>query len=366
MHAGRHGCGRCSFNGATAFRPWKTFNAGRDMRSWTLASMGPRPFEPWKTAVNAKDGIRFVFTLQWGHGLSSRGRREHRRYHVTATIRFNGATAFRPWKTSGTAVDGACPSGFNGATAFRPWKTTIALQQRQSSHAIASMGPRPFEPWKTPTMPPHRPGLHWLQWGHGLSTVEDLDEYRAVGETKVLQWGHGLSTVEDSHGSTAKPSRLAASMGPRPFDRGRRSSSAIEAKKAWKASMGPRPFDRGRPPAFGDTLPTRFELQWGHGLSTVEDLPPRHNGPPLGYASMGPRPFDRGRPCSPVKRSIAASPASMGPRPFDRGRHRADSGRRSPQGASMGPRPFDLGRHQARLAQLHNSTVSVRSVAQTV
>ena len=35
---------------------------------------------------------------------------------------FNGATAFQPWKLPGSRKPIALDLGFNGATAFQPWK----------------------------------------------------------------------------------------------------------------------------------------------------------------------------------------------------------------------------------------------------
>ena len=86
----------------------------------------------------------------------------------------------------------------------------------------------------------------------------------------------------------------AASMGPRPFGRGR-NISVRDARAAVKASMGPRPFGRGR--------------RRGH---VYGDLLSRH-------ASMGPRPFGRGRSRSSFVAFLSWR-ASMGPRPFGRGR----------------------------------------------
>ncbi len=36
-----------------------------------------------------------------------------------------------------------------------------------------------------------------LQWGHGLSTVDDETKREMNARYTELQWGHGLSTVDD-------------------------------------------------------------------------------------------------------------------------------------------------------------------------
>ena len=62
------------------------------------------------------------------------------------TLRFNGATAFLPWKSRRS--DSLAPNSarFNGATAFLPWKYI----------------------W----IKIYSPQQRLLQWGHGISAVE--------------------------------------------------------------------------------------------------------------------------------------------------------------------------------------------------
>src|SRR5437763_431335 len=41
-----------------------------------------------------------------------------------------------------------------------------------------------------------------LQWGHGVSAVDDLPRPGSVASGKGLQWGHGVSAVDDSTRAT--------------------------------------------------------------------------------------------------------------------------------------------------------------------
>ena len=61
-------------------------------------------------------------------------------------MRFNGATALRPWTADTRRCAVSRAAGFNGATALRPW--TAALGRIRTLRASA------------------------LQWGHGLAAVD--------------------------------------------------------------------------------------------------------------------------------------------------------------------------------------------------
>ena len=108
-----------SFNGATAFQPWKLAFQGPE--SFEIARFnGATAFQPWKCcAIRRWPAIRTG--LQWGHGLSA----------VEMSMRpgcwctrfgFNGATAFQPWKCLPRQLLRNPRGSFNGATAFQPWK----------------------------------------------------------------------------------------------------------------------------------------------------------------------------------------------------------------------------------------------------
>ena len=136
---GIHGC---SFNGATAQRPWRTrhddgeFVGATERLQWghgtktvencTLTANAPNATGQASMGPRHKDrgercGLRWQVerrdVLQWGHG--------------TKTVE-NDCNACSPASSA---------SSFNGATARRPWRTPIestVLQPRSS----ASMGPR--------------------------------------------------------------------------------------------------------------------------------------------------------------------------------------------------------------------------------
>ena len=54
---------------------------------------------------------------------------------------FNGATAMKPWKREPLTPEEPNESCFNGATAMKPWKSGIAIG-RELGRGVASMGPR--------------------------------------------------------------------------------------------------------------------------------------------------------------------------------------------------------------------------------
>ena len=120
--------GRRRFNGATAFRRWRSIN---------LEETGCAKCKP---------------SLQWGHRLSAmeiRGAAPDGAFRPRCSS-FNGATAFRRWRSAGDqrVMRNALFNNvsFNGATAFRRWRSG----RRPRAAAIsaktlpASMGPPPF------------------------------------------------------------------------------------------------------------------------------------------------------------------------------------------------------------------------------
>ena len=180
--------------------------------------------------------------------------------------RFNGAATFRPRKAGPCCTPHCAFSCFNGAATFRPRKAGVDAGNRGG---------------------------------------------------RELQWGRDLSAAEGRYAAIPSPCRQTASMGPRPFGRGRCCRGSLP-RRCSAASMGPRPFGRGRlrmPPCQEPAV----GLQWGRDLSAAEGVWFARGAPGEGAASMGPRPFGRGRQ---VVRGDGARAhcASMGPRPFGRGR----------------------------------------------
>ena len=156
--------------------------------------MGPRPFGRGRESA-ITTVLASLVLLQWGRDLSVA---EGQPWRAGCTTRpgFNGAATFRSRKATHSTVElaGGC-QGFNGAATFR---------SRKVVREVAC--PPPI----------------------------------------VLQWGRDLSVAEGA-GNVGRGARHAtrASMGPRPFGRGR-VIAGVQAAGIAAASMGPRPFGRGR------------------------------------------------------------------------------------------------------------------------
>ena len=108
-----------------------------------------------------------------------------------------------------------------------------------------------------------------------------------------LQWGRDLSVAEGAGSRQPKAAGNRASMGPRPFGRGRLLPAPTLPERL-AASMGPRPFGRGRPVRRrpGARAPRRFNGAATFQSRKDDPCPP---GMHPGGASMGPRPCGRGR-----------------------------------------------------------------------
>ena len=204
------------------------------------ASMGPRPFGRGRGgAVPAPDGAS---VLQWGRDLSAaEGRRRRRRRRRVASASM-GPRPFgrgRLAPTGGRAWKCVC---FNGAATFRPRKAIVEFYPM--SLFASFNGAATFRPRKV--------GI--------TKTIEQM--------TKGLQWGRDLSAAEGSPRPTEPPAPAPASMGPRPFGRGR-PVHCPDWHWDRHASMGPRPFGRGRLAATQDGG-SDYQLQWGRDLSAAE------------------------------------------------------------------------------------------------
>ena len=159
-----------SFNGATAFQPWRQSSlstAHGSARTW----------------------------LQWGHGLSAV---ETRGLHSRGVIRREASMGPRPFSRGDPGAPRALRSAssrFNGATAFQPWRRRDLRHGRLRGRARFN-GATAFQPWR----------LGALRW--------------VTSPEEELQWGHGLSAVETIRNADASATKKVASMGPRPFSRG--------------------------------------------------------------------------------------------------------------------------------------------------
>ena len=165
-------------------RPFSRGNVGAsvDLPASGPASMGPRPFSRGNQV-----GRCTVAVIR----LASMGPRPFSRGNVTQVQgdqdhgdRFNGATAFQPWKSgTGLPPGGQGAPGFNGATAFQPWKFEVPCVLIAPRNA--SMGPRPFSRGNGCRTWPCLTNRWRLQWGHGLSAVEisTMPRRRTAGAT---------------------------------------------------------------------------------------------------------------------------------------------------------------------------------------
>ena len=158
-----------------------------------------------------------------------------------------------------------------------------------------------------------------LQWSHVLTNVESHRKFNNCGGYNTLQWSHVLTNVESRCRAKGRPLRSAASMEPRPHERGKFKLRAV-LHSASEASMEPRPHERGKQnktpqwlrllQSFNGATSSRTwkarrsswifvrarQLQWSHVLTNVE----RTDAPLAGFvtenASMEPRPHERGKP----------------------------------------------------------------------
>ena len=262
------GCGsprRSGFNGATAFRRWSSatsistvapspcFNGATAFRRWSLAradgyeilvlelqwghrlsamemalvaaifgsptnaSMGPPPFGDGDLRVCCRWQPRPVASMgppPFGDGDLPR---------TTGTVwqywRFNGATAFRRWRSATGPRWWTRRCGFNGATAFRRWRSCppITDSRRNSllqwGHRLSAM--EIANGW-SPSVPA-RPGFNgataFRRWRFGY--------WRPLFRgTMGLQWGHRLSAMEIKMDQVVLVAGVDASMGPPPFGDG--------------------------------------------------------------------------------------------------------------------------------------------------
>ena len=133
--------------------------------------------------------------------------------------------------------------GFNGATSFRTWK-----QDAASALAMAA----------------------GLQWSHVLPNVETSSVRCLCAAVRLLQWSHVLPNVETSGFACCWRKSTAASMEPRPFERGNdrdavRQPSAVLQWSHVLSNVETCVLSRQPAPA---------SLRWSHVLSNVETPAP--------------------------------------------------------------------------------------------
>ena len=106
-----------------------------------------------------------------------------------------GPRRFSRGKSAISAHRSGSARRFNGATAFQPWKgaspvTHVTLKR-------ASMGPRRFSRGKSRTPVACGNGMRSFNGATALQPWKDVEEAQDLLEdAPKLQWGHGVSAVE--------------------------------------------------------------------------------------------------------------------------------------------------------------------------
>ncbi len=209
-----------------------------------------------------------------GPRLGGRGKQARPSGVQRRAIRFNGATARRPWKEvlpdwtwvmpgasmgprlGGRGKETECPDCEGTGEASMGPRLGGRGKRRQSSrptrHQLASMGPRLGGRGKTPRRWPRRSWNDSLQWGHGSEAVESCSGRRRSSRA-----------LRSFNGATARRPWKA----PRPscFFAYSSGFNGATARRPWK--------DHRRT----DLRSTHAQLQWGHGSEAVESA---HHGRP--------------------------------------------------------------------------------------
>ena len=210
-------------------------SAGR-RRSARLRFNGATAVRPWM-AAQARSRLRRWCWLQWGHGREAMdgGGKDA---ETTQAEKLQ-------WGHGREAMDGR-PSGFwrtarddcfNGATAVRPW---MAFGRRgYFSSSIGFNGATAVRPWMAGYDDYEIARLLGLQWGHGREAMDGSWSGRPLWLARLLQWGHGREAM-DGAVSALRFVRIVGFNGAtavRPWMDTRR----LYRHYRLRASMGPRP-----------------------------------------------------------------------------------------------------------------------------
>ena len=253
------------FNGAATFRSRKG-PPPRPNSTRRPASMGPRPFGRGRRRQGR--AVRRRCRLQWGRDLSV-AEGTSRATAAAITVCFNGAATFRSRKVR-AKHGGALPP------CRLQWGRDLSVAEgRWPAYATPSQLPRfngaaTFRSRKGPGTTPSSTLVPLLQWGRDLSVAEGSAGKRPSSGRRC-----GFNGAATFRSRKVRPTPRAAtsvepaSMGPRPFGRGRLAARSSDATTR-RASMGPRPFGRGRPIATAISSSANDKLQWGRDLSVAE------------------------------------------------------------------------------------------------
>ena len=280
-----------SFNGAATFRSRKVGHQPRQRRALFNASMGPRPFGRgrillgWIMATPKQ-------VLQWGRDLS-----------VAEGAGPAGGSAGGDklqWGRDLSVAEGmpiprAAPptTSFNGAATFRSRKAPVV--RRPLRLPLSFNGAATFRSRKASTSPPAHPPNPSFNGAATFRSRKDIARPAVCGKACLLQWGRDLSVAEGTSRRKPRRGRGLASMGPRPFGRGRSSRTRAAVKmiacfngaatfrsrkvfqrfriSALKCCFNGAATFRSRKVRLGSRLSLRQQLQWGRDLSVAEGAP---------------------------------------------------------------------------------------------
>jgi len=131
-----------------------------------------------------------------------------------------------------------------GPRPFSRGRDSIRIAFHHTSEA--SMGPRPFSRGRSLRWSIVRTSRRRLQWGLDLSVEEGPLWRICFSPIPTLQWGLDLSVEEGTRAVGCRIPVCAGFNGASTFQSRKVDDATIAATKAWNASMGPRPFSRGR------------------------------------------------------------------------------------------------------------------------
>ncbi len=286
-----------SFNAATAFKPWRTCRAPCQCRRRESLQCG-HGLQAVENVATGRWCSTRISSLQCGHGLQSvenqhggAGLGQPGRLQCGHGLQAVENVAFRPPfpRRSGLASMRPRPSS-RGEPLGRGRRGGVVQLRFNAATA--------FKPWRTPPSGTRSSPYCSLQCGHGLQAVENCS--RRFGPTPCSRRFNAATAFKPwrTPAFLAEERRaLGASMRPRPSSRGERREQDQHPGRAGRASMRPRPSSRGEPPGGKDREPTTqasmrprpssrgepdYEplpwvapatLQCGHGLQAVENGP---------------------------------------------------------------------------------------------
>ena len=157
--------------------------------------------------------------------------------------------------------------GFNGAATFRSRKAGAGGDRVE--RAAASMGPRPFGRGRVPSIVTHAKILGCFNGAATFRSRKAAAPPRRRQIPRKLQWGRDLSVAEGWSHEFELIWRKAASMGPRPFGRGRDAIDQVRQGGIMVLQWG-RDLSVAEGTRVLPDCDSGISLQWGRDLSVAE------------------------------------------------------------------------------------------------